>query len=223
MRSAGRGACSAYWSAWADALPVLHAKVPELTARISNEMQQGGASVCESSVAAGAAKSVLCHDGFVDIPAWGELVGGVAPGRRDGPPEPDEPRHGWQAKAHRWREQAFCNKFLAESTPNERAMLLSQSGPCSARWLSCAPTSPATRLPAELFQIALRRRLRIPLVLARQRCSGRTCRQNLDRLGDHVMACTRSGLVKKRSRALEKAWGQVFSRGRRTRRGQPIH
>ena len=53
-----------------------------------------------------------------------------------------------------------------------RATLRSQSGPQAAAWLTTVPTSPATTLSPVLFQICLRRRLRLPLLLSNRRCEG---------------------------------------------------
>jgi hypothetical protein len=60
------------------------------------------------------------------------------------------------------------------------------------------------------MQVALRRRLRLPLPAGQSRCRGRHCRKELDDWGDHVTACTKSGLVKRRAKPLEQAWVRVF-------------
>ena len=91
-----------------------------------------------------------------------------------------------------------------------RAMLLSQGGPGAARWLSALPTCPAMTLSCEVMQIALRRRLRAPLPAGPLQCRGQTCRARLDALGDHLAACMRSGLVRRRASPLEDAWAQIF-------------
>ena len=60
------------------------------------------------------------------------------------------------------------------------------------------------------MQVAMRRRLRWPLLLGPARCNGASCRQPLDEYGDHWASCTRSGRVRKRAKPLELAWARVF-------------
>ena len=90
-----------------------------------------------------------------------------------------------------------------------RATLRSQSGPQAAAWLTAVPTSPATTLLPVLFQICLRRRLRLPLMLSNRRCEG--CRAILDSLGDHRAACSVSGRLRRRAKPIELAWSAVFT------------
>ena len=92
----------------------------------------------------------------------------------------------------------------------QRAMLLSQSGPNAGKWLSAIPRDPSTTIRPSRMQVALRRRLRMPLPLAPRKCDGRTCRKLLDTLGDHRAACMRTGRVRRRARPLEKIWVWVL-------------
>ena len=62
-------------------------------------------------------------------------------------------------------------------------------------------------------QTAMRRRLRWPLPLAMGHCRGQSCARQLDALGDHAAACSRSGLLKLRSRPLEKIWVRILREG----------
>ena len=41
-------------------------------------------------------------------------------------------------------------------------------------------------------------------------CPGPTCRQTLDRRGDHLTSCPRTGYLKLRATRLERCWAQVF-------------
>ena len=70
------------------------------------------------------------------------------------------------------REQAV----LPSLRPPHRALVRSASGPGAGHWLLALPTSPDHTLQPELFQAALRRRLRLPLQLGPQACTGRRCR-----------------------------------------------
>ena len=65
----------------------------------------------------------------------------------------------------------------------------------------------------EIFQIALRRRLRLPLPLVPSTCGGGSmahgCGRHLDRLGDHLAACNRTGYMARRANPIERAWSRV--------------
>ena len=41
-------------------------------------------------------------------------------------------------------------------------------------------------------------------------CNARSCRRQLDNLGDHWASCVPSGRVNRRARPVEKAWARVF-------------
>ena len=94
--------------------------------------------------------------------------------------------------------------------PAGQAMLRSCSGPGAGYWLTALPTSASCTLRPALFQTALRRRLRMRLLLGPRRCPGRHCRSALDALGDHLASCSRSGLLQRRAGPLERAWRQVL-------------
>ena len=74
------------------------------------------------------------------------------------------------------------------------------------------PSEPGlTRSPPAL-QIALRRRLRLPLPLAPNRCGGagaHGCGRRIDPFGDHALACPRTGLLARRAKIVERAWFRV--------------
>ena len=96
--------------------------------------------------------------------------------------------------------------------PDVRALLRSQAGPHAGVWLAAIPTHPATTLPPNLMHLALRRRMRLPLPLTRARCGGDGapgCGAVVDNLGDHVLACPRTGLLARRGFVLERAWIHV--------------
>ena len=68
------------------------------------------------------------------------------------------------------------------------------------------PTSPELTLDSASFRVLLLRRLRLPLQL--DAATGRCCRR-LDSLGDHRAACPRSGVLRARGGALERAAARV--------------
>ena len=57
---------------------------------------------------------------------------------------------------------------------------------------------------------ALRRRLRWPIPLAAGQCRGKRCRGVLDTLGDHAASCPKSGLLKLRSKPIERTWARIM-------------
>ena len=91
-------------------------------------------------------------------------------------------------------------------------LLRSQSGPHAGSWLTAIPTEDALRMPPALFQIALRRRLRLPLPMRPRWCGDPSrpgCGHEMDAFGDHEAACPRTGLLGRRGRAVERAWIRV--------------
>ena len=60
---------------------------------------------------------------------------------------------------------------------------------------------------------AMRRRVRWPIPLAAGQCRGKSCMGELDIRGDHAVSCPRSGLLKLRSRPLERTWARVMREG----------
>ena len=66
------------------------------------------------------------------------------------------------------------------------------------------------------FQIALRRRLRLPLLVADRRCgtTGPGCGLALDARGDHRASCPRTGLLARRAGPVERAWFRVAQESR---------
>ena len=103
-------------------------------------------------------------------------------------------------------------RTAAHLTPQCQALLRSQSGPHAAAWLTAFPTEPALTIMSEHFHTALRRRLRLPLALADQRCGGGGspgCGAEVDLYGDHRAACARSGHLARRAALIEQAWVRV--------------
>ena len=68
-----------------------------------------------------------------------------------------------------------------------------------------------TSLTPETMQIALRRRLRLPLLLAPGRCGSASepaCGRRIDAFG-HALACPRTGLLARRAKLVERVWCKV--------------
>lgn len=119
--------------------------------------------------------------------------------------EPGEWAHGWQYYASFTRDTYFReHQVLPAMSRSARASHPSCAGPQEAAWLSALPTSPGTTLSPTVFQIALRRRLRLPLLLGARRCEGRGCRAWI-----HRVACAITGRLRRRAKPMEHAWVMV--------------
>ena len=101
--------------------------------------------------------------------------------------------------------------FLPTLPPSASALVRSQqAGPHAGAWLTAVPIDPATALQPHAMQLALRRRLRLPLHLSSRRCGPSPgCGAQVDAFGDHTLACPRTGLSARRAKILERAWVRV--------------
>ena len=69
---------------------------------------------------------------------------------------------------------------------------------------------PATTLSPHAMQLALHRRLRLPLPLRPKRCGPSPgCGGLVDVFGNHALACPRTGLLARRAKIVERAWVRV--------------
>ena len=138
---------------------------------------------------------VLAHDqGILNLPTWQGASEGAKPPKMT-ESDAGEWRRGWQFYICSNFENTFSERvILPASNTFRRAMLLSQSGPQGSKWLSVIPGHVDTILKPIRMQVALRRRLRWPLPLGPRVCNGNSCKQELDRFGDHWASCMRSGM-----------------------------
>ena len=160
--------------------------------------------------AADQAAQALREAGFSGCPSWQEVWRGARP-----PPpvrtEPGDWPHGWQHHASSALDNHFRETVvLPRMKLADRAMLRSQSGPWSGTALAAVPTTTATTMQAEAFQVLLRRRLRLRLPLQPRRCGARHCQARLDRKGDHYAACPFSGWLRRRAGPMEAALRRVL-------------
>ena len=125
--------------------------------------------------------------------------------------EPGEWRHGWQFYASSTREHHFREHVLLPLLHRPcRALLRSGSGPGAGQWLATLPVSTGTTMRPELFLVALRRRLFLPLGLGLWCCPAKRCQWRLHNKGHHLSACPWMGLLHCRAKPLERAWQQVL-------------
>ena len=162
LRNAERMSPAAYWGAWADALGVMQQKCPEVTERILQELERGDDARAQSLREAAAAAAYLDASGWTSRPSWQELADGARP-PRPAADEQGEWTHGWQYQASLILNNSYREGLMSRLSNANRAMVRSQSGPQAAAWLRALPTDEGTTMSPQCFQIAIRRRLRLPL------------------------------------------------------------
>ena len=165
--------------------------------------QQGPSNTCLDEVKTAA--DMLDREGFITRPSFRHLLEGARP------PQPTfeemergEWPHGWQYYAAKAREFCFRQKtVLPALDPSGQAHLRSHGGPHAHCVLVGAPTSRLFQVEPADFRNLVLERLGLPLSLTDSVCEG--CGAALDAQGRHRGACIRSGRVKIRAGALERA------------------
>ena len=148
----------------------------------------------------------LDRDGFIGRPHWHDLRTGIRPGATHGA-ELGEWPHGWQYYASSSSEHSFRkNVVLNQSCAADQAHLRSHSGPGASEALSVCPSKPEFCIEAGLFRTLVLERLRLPLQVSEALCE---CGIVLDRQGQQRAACARSGRLKTRAMAPERALARV--------------
>ena len=205
LRSAHRTSPPAYWASWADSLPMIRERHPEVARTIIDRAgRPNPPPSLESAVRV--ARDLEGVDGF-EVPSWEAL----SLGERPAPREPDEfepggERHGWQHEAASRVERQYREGLLPRITESEKAQLRSQSGPLAGMTLSVALSNVFTRIESPLFRVLLQRRLRLALPLSARQCR---CGRPLDIVGHHRAGCARAGFLGRRGFAVESAGARI--------------
>ena len=97
LRSSTLLSPAAYWAAWADILPTMAEREPELAERVVQELESDDSRIASVAQAMAAERTVTRAE-FPLKPSWRELAAGVRP--PDPAPaydeEPGQWPHGWQ-------------------------------------------------------------------------------------------------------------------------------
>ena len=216
LRSSALLSPAAHWAAWADVLPIIAERAPELGARVLQELEAEESSV-PSVRRAVAADRAVAQPEFRAKPTWQELVDGARPPERlqQYDEEPGQWPHGWQFYAslgpilqHREHE------VLPTLDAAMRARVRSQSGAHAGDHLTALPTCEYTIASPLRMNAMLRRRARLPLAFARRDCRAAKCQRlgvsQLDEYGDHPAACPRTGALRRRGAAVERAFRPLW-------------
>ena len=210
IRSAQRLSTAAFWASWADSLPTIRARHPDIAARILEALEDSGgdsATLREASTCAARLAEAGAH-----VPAWAALSEGARPAPPDAEHrEPGVFQHGWQFLAARTLDHRCRLQLEPQLSRSERAHLRSQSGPGAGAALMAVPSNPLMRMDPSVFRVLLLRRLRLALPLAPGSCR---CRHFLDPLGDHRAACSTAGVLARRGYPLESAAARVCREAR---------
>ena len=180
LRSAERCAPAVFWASWADALPMIAKRNPEVASEVVHKLsQEQPLEACLLELHT--ASSTLDRQGFYWRPSWVDVHDGKRPPQwsvRD----PGEWPHGWQYSASSILDSRVRKlSMLAGCSAARQAHLRSHSRHNSGCALSHAPTMPEFAIAPHLFQVLLRERLRLPLFLTESICQG--CHEPLDPLG----------------------------------------
>ena len=158
LRPAEAHAPAAFWASWADSVPAIRNRDPDL-AQVTVDQLGGRARPVQILADLQAASAHLTGLGF-EPPSWLALLG------KDAPRPPDAEQ---DAPSLRPRPRCLICAGLAPTVTALIqhplpcfALLLSQAGPCSAQVFTMLPTA----LEPSHFCVLLLRRLRLPLPLS---------------------------------------------------------
>ena len=121
LRSAHRTCQRAHWASWADCLPMIYERHPEIVRVILGSLTEPNPPPSLESVAR-AARNLEGVEGF-EPPSWEALALGERPLRRE--PDSFEPggdRHGWQHEAAARVERHFRASLMSRLAEHEKAV-----------------------------------------------------------------------------------------------------
>ena len=218
LRSAEAGRCAAYWASWADTLPTLQDRVPELVAAAYPLAGNAGAVPATSGVGHKRlaellqAATFLNEAGYV-VPGWDALLAGGEPPREPAERDHGDTLRGWQRTAAACLDKSACASLYSDLDPASRALMLSQAGPGGSLAITVLPTAPEFRMSSSHMRVLLLRRLRQPLPVAPRTCR---CGGALDPLGGTEQPAPQPeswALGARRSNGLRRAFAEQRAQG----------
>ena len=193
VRSALRTSKAAHWASWADCLPMILERHPDVARLLVGQLEEP-TTPCFQAVAI-VARDLTGVCGF-EPPSWRELAMGARPEPRELEDfEPGCTSDGWQHEASARVEETFRVESLFPRM---------EGGPGTGLALSTCPVSKLTSFTPQLFRVILLRRLHLPLPLTVRNCQ---CGLPLDSRGHHRAACARFGVLGRRGWAVENTAG----------------
>ena len=204
LRNAERLRSTAYWSSWADTLPMIREHHPRVADHMLVSLSQGrGGFHLE---AAHESRDRLWRAG-VAAPEWGDVDRGQRPGSH---PDDEFPRFshmGWQSFASTEIEEVFFDTTVwPRLDPTHRALVRSQRGPMASIPFFTPPVSTASRFETQSFRVLLLRHLWCQLPLCSATCR---CGQPLDSRGHLRGACAHAGVLGRRGFPLESCAARI--------------
>eukprot|EP00439_Symbiodinium_sp_Y106_P025062 s727_g3.t1 len=155
-----------------------HAVLPGAADRCLAALEQSTDGTIPCLREAAATKNLLQREGWEACPGWHAAYEGARPARANGL---TAPVHATRTRNLHYRDRVL----LPALQPSSRALLRSQGGAHADAWLSAVPSEPALTLAPQAMQLALRRRLRLPLPLSPNRCCPSPgCGQQVDERSD---------------------------------------
>ena len=192
LRDAFRVAVPAYWASWADCMPMIFKRHPNVSNLSLHELE--GAREGVLGATAEARRAVIGVLVF-DPPSWDYSAHGARPPPAE--PKDMEPWSGrWQhvaASKVEYQHRESCSLTWGRSN---RAHVRSQAGPGAGM---AAPTHYHTRILPNLLRVVLLRRLRFPLPLSLHTCR---CGRQIDKFGHHRASCARACKISKSNQKL---------------------
>ena len=189
LRDASRVATSAYWASWADSMPMIFQRHPDVATAFVQELE--GAPEGALGALARATTSLTGVCGF-EPPTWQVLIEGTRPSPVE--PEALEPGgdRGWKHVVSSKVEHEHREVVFGRLRPSARAQVRSQAGPGAGLALSATPTHFLTRIPSHLFRVVMLRRVRLPLPPSLHTCR---CGRRIDKFGHHRASCAHAGVL----------------------------
>ena len=214
LRDSARVAPAAYWASWADTLPVLIARYPDIGARMVAQLMRAMADADDASTVLCLCEAELagwrCElAGWRSRPTWLDLAAGTRPPT----PQPDETTlgewiHGWQYHGSWHLEQneaADLERTLALPSTRVNAVALGKTRLQSCRgrfapaWLIVCPTSEHLKMRNEEINCCMKFRLGLAVDFG-----------GPDAHGFQHLADNRGGRLNARHSGMLAGWRQVL-------------